>query len=178
MGVATVLVAGGSKHEYPEAQRITPLSARLGLHAAYWEPSLGRRVPYQANRVGLGAILFLGVGFVGGFFGLGGGWAVVPVLNFVMAIPLKVSAASSGVLLALGNAAAVWPYIVAGALIAVFAVPWMIGQVVGGILGAHILTHIRASLVRRLLIGLLVLTGIKLIARGLETLLGLSIPIL
>ena len=178
MGVATVLVAGGSKHEYPESRRITPLSARLGLHADYWEPSLGRRVPYQANRVGLGAILFLGVGFVGGFFGLGGGWAVVPVLNFVMAIPLKVSAASSGVLLALGNAAAVWPYIVAGALIAVFAVPWMIGQVIGGILGAHILTYIRASLVRRMLIGLLVLTGIKLIARGLEALLGLSIPIL
>ena len=102
---------------------------------------------------------------------------MVPVLNLVMTVPLKVSAASSGVLLAIGNAAAIWPYIVTGALIAVFAAPWMIGQVIGGILGAHILAKVKAGFVRNILIGLLILTSIKLIARGVESLTGINIPL-
>jgi uncharacterized membrane protein YfcA len=94
-----------------------------------------------------------------------------------MAVPLKVSAASSGVLLAMGNAAAIWPYITVGALIGVVAAPWMLGQVIGGIIGAHILASIKAGFVRNLLIALLLLTSVKLISRGLEGLLGIDIPI-
>jgi hypothetical protein len=53
----------------------------------------------------------------------------------------------------------------------------MIGQVVGGILGAHILAKIKAGIVRNILIVILLLTSIKLISRGLETLTGINIPI-
>lgn len=176
--IAAMFVAGGSNTEYPATGSLDRFSQKVGLKASYWEQSIGREVRYQANRTLLGWMLFLLVGFTGGFFGLGGGWAVVPVLNLVMSIPLKVSAASSGVLLALGNAAAIWPYILTGALIAVFAAPWMLGQVIGGILGAHILAHVKAGFVRNVLIALLVLTSIKLIARGAETLLAIDIPIL
>jgi hypothetical protein len=141
------------------------------------EESIGERINYHVTKAVPGIILFLLVGFTGGFFGLGGGWAVVPVLNLVMATPLKVSAACSGVLLALGNSCAIWPYIMYGALIPVFVAPWMIGQVVGGILGAHILAKIKAGIVRNILIVILLLTSIKLISRGLETLTGINIPI-
>jgi hypothetical protein len=132
---------------------------------------------YQSTRSLLGWFLFLLVGFTGGFFGLGGGWAVVPVLNLVMTTPLKVSAACSGVLLALGNSCAIWPYITYGALVAVFVAPWMLGQVIGGILGAHILARMRAGIVRKILVVILLLTSVKLLSRGLETLLGVNIPI-
>ena len=175
--IAVMFIMGGSKNEYPEGKKIDALSAKLQLKSSYHEESLGKVVHYHATNAILGGFLFLLVGFTGGFFGLGGGWAVVPVLNLVMAVPLKVSAASSGVLLAMGNAAAIWPYIVKGALIAIIAAPWMIGQVIGGILGAHILAKIKAGFVRNLLIGLLILTSIKLIARGIETLAGIDIPL-
>jgi hypothetical protein len=122
-------------------------------------------------------MLFLLVGFTGGFFGLGGGWAVVPVLNLVMAAPLKVSAACSGVLLALGNASAIWPYIMYGALIPVFVAPWMVGQVIGGLMGAYILARIKVGIVRKILIVILLLTSLKLISRGVETLAGINIPV-
>lgn len=175
--IAVMFIMGGSKTEYPEPKHIDSVSKKMNLQSRYWEESLGKTVNYHATRAIPGAILFLLVGFTGGFFGLGGGWAVVPVLNLVMAVPLKVSAASSGVLLAIGNAAAIWPYIVAGALVAVFAAPWMIGQVIGGILGAHILAKIKAGFVRNILIVLLILTSIKLIARGVEGLFGIDIPL-
>jgi uncharacterized membrane protein YfcA len=53
----------------------------------------------------------------------------------------------------------------------------MIGQVIGGILGAHILAKIKAAFVRNILIVLLILTSIKLIARGVESLFDVEIPL-
>jgi hypothetical protein len=134
-------------------------------------------VDYRATHSILGFLLFALVGFTGGFFGLGGGWAVVPVLNMVMMVPLKVSAACSGVLLAMGNAVAIWPYILYGSLIPLFVVPWMLGQVIGGIMGAHILARIKAGFVRKILILLIIATSIKLVVRGLAGLLGIDIPV-
>ncbi|MGD2126819.1 MAG: sulfite exporter TauE/SafE family protein [Desulfobacteraceae bacterium] len=174
---ALLFVFGGTKIEYPQPKKVDNLSRKLGLGGGYWEESTNRPVFYQSTRAFLGGLLFILVGFSGGFFGLGGGWAVVPVLNFVMATPLKVSAACSGVLLALGNSCAVWPYITYGALIAVFAGPWMVGQVIGGILGAHILARTKVGIVRKILIVILFLTSVKLLSRGLETLFGVNIPI-
>lgn len=176
--IAVLFIMGGSKTEYPEPRKLDKLSQALNIKSSYWEESLNKTVHYQPNKIALGGILFFVVGFTGGFFGLGGGWAVVPVLNLVMSVPLKVSAASSGVLLAIGNAAAIWPYIVKGALIGVIAAPWMIGQVIGGILGAHILAKIKAGFVRNILIVLLILTSIKLLSRGVEGLFGIDIPLL
>ncbi len=126
----------------------------------------------------MGGLLFLGVGFLGGFFGLGGGWALTPVLNVVMATPLKVSAACSGVLLAVSDGAAAWNYVAYGSMIAVFTAPWMLGQVVGGIIGANILVRIRVKIIRYLLIFILGFAALKLIARGIEELTGGSIPII
>ncbi len=175
--IAMMFILGGSKTEYPKPKKIDSFSKKMQLYSAYWEESLGKVVKFHATHGLLGGFLFFAVGFTGGFFGLGGGWAVVPVLNLLMAVPLKVAAASSGVLLAMGNAAAIWPYITKGSLLPLLAVPWMLGQVVGGILGAIILVKIKAGFVRKVLIVILFLTSFKLIARGLEGLFGINIPV-
>ena len=176
--IAILFIFSGKNMEYPAAKPTDHLAMKLKLRHSYWEDSLESKVSYKAVNTKLAMLLFLAVGFTGGFFGLGGGWAVVPVLNLVMSIPLKVSTASSGVLLALGNAAAIWPYINIGALIGVVAAPWMLGQVVGGIIGAHILSSVKASIVRNILITILLASSLKLIGRGIETLTGTNIPFL
>jgi len=176
--VAFLFITGGASYEYPQGKKPDWLSKLLNLKSTYFEESLQKLVEYQISKALLGFTLFLIVGLVAGFFGLGGGWAAVPVLNLVMATPLKIAAASSGVLLAIGNATAIWPYIVYGALIALFAAPWMLGQVVGGILGAYVLVKVRAGFVRYFLIAFLLLSCIKLISRGIEELMGIDIPVL
>jgi len=55
---------------------------------------------------GVGLVVAFGVGLVSGVFGVGGGWALVPVFNLVMGLPLKVAVACSEVAIALGDAAA------------------------------------------------------------------------
>jgi len=63
----------------------------------------------------------VGVGVISGFFGLGAGWAIVPVMNLIMGVPLKVAAACSGILIGMGDCISVWPYLLAGAIIPLFA---------------------------------------------------------
>jgi hypothetical protein len=116
-------------------------------------------------------ILFAGVGLVSGLFGLGAGWAMVPVLNLVMMAPLKVAAASSKVLIGIGDTAAIWPYIMQGTIFPLFAVPCMIGLILGTIIGAKIMLRVRAGFVRYLIIGIMFLSGARLIQQSL-TMLG------
>lgn len=176
--IAYFLLTGGGRTEYPEPEHIDAPSLKLGLNGSYWEASLGKVVDYQLARALPGGLIFILLGFIGGFFGMGGGAFLTGTLNLVMMAPLKVSAACSGVLLSISNAAAIWTYITHGALIATIAAPWMLGQVVGGILGAHLLVRIRASFVRNILIGILIISSVKLIGRGIEGVFGIHIPIL
>jgi len=176
--IAILFIFGGSKAEYPKCKFVDRFTKKIGLDFYYWEESLSKLVHSNPTRALQGSVLFILVGFTGGFFGLGGGWAAVPVLNLVMMVPLKVSAACSGVLLAIGNAAAIWPYIIYGALIPLFVAPWMLGQVIGGIIGAHILAKVKAAFIKNILIAIISLTSIKLIVRGMEGLFGIDIPII
>jgi uncharacterized membrane protein YfcA len=176
--IAYFLFTGGGKTEYPEPERIDPLSIKLGLRGSYWEGSLGKVVEYHLVKALPGALLFILLGFIGGFFGMGGGAFLTATLNLVMMAPVKIAAACSGVLLAISDATAIWTYVTYGALIAILAAPWMLGHVVGGILGAHLLIRIRAGFVRKILIFILVLSSVKLIGRGLGGAFGIHIPIL
>ena len=176
--IAALFVFKSGASDYPALKKSETFSQRLKLRKTYWESSLASYVSYRATNVKLSIFLFLLVGFTGGFFGLGGGWAAVPLLNLVMSIPIKVATGTSGVLLALGNAAAIWPYINVGALIGIIAAPWMLGQVVGGLIGASLLTSMKASVVRALLIMILFGSSLKLVARGIESLTGIEVPVL
>ena len=176
MLIASVFILKSGASDYPALNKSDKLSKQLKLRKTYWEETISSFVKYRANNTKLSISLFLLIGFTGGFYGLGGGWAVVPVLNLVMNIPLKVATGTSGVLLALGNAAAIWPYINVGALIGIIAAPWMLGQVIGGIIGASLLASLKASWVRLLLIVILLSSSVKLIVRGFESLFNMNIP--
>jgi len=61
-------------------------------------------VRYGVGRMACGLAAVFGVGLVSSVFGVGGGWALVPVFNLVMGVPLKVACSEASV--ALGDAAA------------------------------------------------------------------------
>jgi uncharacterized membrane protein YfcA len=69
-----------------------------------WE-SLGSVVRCGAGWTAWGLAATFGVGLVSGVFEVGGGWALVPVFNLVMGLPLKAAVACSEVAIALGDVA-------------------------------------------------------------------------
>jgi len=91
-------------------------------------------------------------------------------MNLIMGVPLKVAAACSGILIGMGDCISVWPYLLAGAIIPLFAALWLVGQVLGGIIGAQILIRVRAGSIRLILIGILLFSSFGLVTKGLTTL--------
>ena len=175
LGVIVLLLAvyflwGGVKREWPEVKQVDRFSQWLGMTQPYYEPSLGKVVHYEVTRAAFGLLTMCGVGLISGFFGLGGGWAIVPTMNLIMEVPLKVAAACSGVLIGMGSCMSVWPYILFGAMIPLFAAPWLVGQVMGGIIGAHVLIRVRATSIRYILIGIMAFSSFGLITKGLASL--------
>jgi len=168
--IVTYFIFGGRKIEWPDISRSDKITELLKLRQPFYEPSLNRIVDYALHRSGLTFLGILFVGLVSGFFGMGAGWAIVPAQNLIMGVPLKVAAANSGVLLGMGDCIAVWPYILTGAVIPLFAAPWLVGQVIGGLAGALLLIRIKAGFVRFLLIGFMSFSAWGLVTRGLSNL--------
>ncbi|MFC2008334.1 sulfite exporter TauE/SafE family protein [Chloroflexota bacterium] len=160
----------GSNMEWPEVKRVDRFTRWLNITQPYYEPSIDKVIDYQITRAWGGLMAMFLIGLISGFFGLGGGWAVVPALNLIMGVPLKVAAACSGVLLGVGSCSGIWPYLLNGFIIPLFVAPWLVGQVLGGLLGAHILIRIKARFVRLILIGIMFFTSFALVTKGLKTL--------
>ncbi len=164
--IGLIILLAGSRVEYPEVKEVDSLSQKLALGMGYWEESLGKVVKYDVTKAPVGLLLFCAVGLISGMFGLGAGWAMVPVFNLVMMAPLKVAAACSKVLIGIGDTAAVWPYIMGGGIFPLFAVPSMIGLIVGTLIGAKIMVRVKAGFVRYIIIAVMFLAGVKLLQSG------------
>lgn len=168
IGIGLLFVFAGKRAEYPEVKEVDGFSERLGLAMGYWEDSLGKVVDYKVKRAHIGGLLFCGVGLVSGLFGLGAGWAMVPVFNLVMLAPLKVAATCSKVMIGIGDTGAIWPYIMGGGILPLFAVPCMIGLIVGTLIGAKIMLIVKAGFIRYLVIIIMFGAGIRLIMKAIE----------
>jgi uncharacterized membrane protein YfcA len=102
-----------------------------------------------------------------GMFGLGAGWANVPALNLLMGAPLRVAAGSSSFILSLVDSSAAWVYLNNGAVLPAIAVPSALGMMLGAKIGARLLTVLKAGLVRKLVIVMLLFAGGRALAVGL-----------
>jgi len=161
------LMASAKKSEFPDVPKQDRLSAALAIHGVFHDVARGEDVRWRVRRTPLGLVLFTGIGVLAGMFGLGAGWANVPVLNLVMGAPLKVSAGTSSFILSLVDSSAAWVYLNQGAVLAIIAVPSVAGMMLGARIGARLLTVLKASVVRRLVLALLLVAGLRALLKGL-----------
>jgi uncharacterized membrane protein YfcA len=143
------------------------LGALLRLEGEFRDPAAGVTIDWRTHQTLLGLAAFGAIGFVGGIFGLGAGFANVPALNLLMAAPLKVAVGSSGLLISVINSSAAWVYIHRGALLPLVVVPAILGVMLGSRLGAKLLGTMPAPVVRRLVIVVMLLAGLRALSRGL-----------
>lgn len=163
--VAIMLIA--KKSEYPEVKQADALSTALKINGIYHEPSTGQDVNWKVHRTPQGLALFIIIGVMAGMFGLGAGWANVPVLNLLMGAPLKVSVATSKFLLSITDTSAAWIYVNNGAVLPMMVVPSIIGIMLGSIVGVRILAKAKPTAIRYMVIGLLLFAGSRALLKGL-----------
>ncbi len=142
------------------------LTEILKLHGNYIEQTDGSKVDWQVHNTGVGFVAFIAVGFLAGLFGLGAGWANVPVLNLIMGAPLKVAVATSSFSLSITDTTAAWIYLNKGAVLPIVVIPSMIGIMLGAKIGAKILPFVKPALIRRMVIGVLLLAGVRSIMKA------------
>lgn len=142
------------------------LGRALGIEGRYFDREAGREVTWRPRAMGPGLALFSGVGVMAGMFGLGAGWANVPVLNLVMGVPLRFAVATSFFLLAITNSTAALVYFNRGALLPLITIPSILGIMLGARLGGWLLVRSPTRVIRRMVIGVLLVAGIRALLRG------------
>lgn len=162
-----LLMATAKKSEFPEVAQPDKLSSAMHMYGVFHDASQKKNINWQVHRTPLGLMLFVGIGFLAGLFGMGAGWANVPVLNLLMGAPLKVSAGTSSFILTLVDSSAAWIYLNKGAVLAIIAVPSVIGMMLGAFIGARLLHVLKASVVRKMVITLLLFAGARALLKGL-----------
>ena len=170
LGITILAIAAliwrAKRSEYPEVATPDRLAAALQLNGVFHDPMGSRDVHWQTHRTPAGLALFAGIGLLAGMFGLGAGWANVPVLNLVLGAPLKVSVATSGVVLSVVDTSAAWIYLHSGAVLPLIAVPSIVGVMLGAKIGAQLLRVAPAAEVRKLVIAMLLIAGLRALLKG------------
>ncbi|MBN1674245.1 MAG: sulfite exporter TauE/SafE family protein [Kiritimatiellae bacterium] len=167
LGILVIMLKAG-RTDFPKVDRPDPLGRLLGLAGVYHEESLGTDIPWQVHRTPLGLALFVVIGMLAGMFGMGAGWANVPALNLLLGVPLKVSVASSQFLLSITDTAAAWIYINKGAVFPALVVPCIAGVMIGSKIGARILRKTKPPLIRKVVLSVLFLAGLRALLKGLN----------
>lgn len=162
----TVLMVSAKKSEFPHVPQPDSWSAALGIHGIFHDGISGKDISWQVHRTPAGLVLFLVIGFLGGLFGVGAGWANVPGLNLLMGVPLKVAAGTSSMILSMASSSATWYYLDNGAILPIIAVPSVIGMMIGARIGAHLLTILKASVIRNMVIAILLFAGARTLLKG------------
>jgi uncharacterized membrane protein YfcA len=162
-----IIMATAKKSDFPNVPKPDALSQSLHIMGIYREESLGKDVEWNIHRTLPGLLLFIIIGVMAGMFGLGAGWANVPVLNLLMGAPLKISVATSKFLLSITDTSAAWIYLNAGAVLPMIVIPSVIGIMLGSIVGVKILARTKPKAIKWMVIGLLLFAGLRALLKGL-----------
>lgn len=166
VGIALLLLFSKNT-EKPVVAKQDAIGLALGLGGVYWDDGSRESIEWKTHRTLLGLFMFILIGLLAGMFGLGAGWANVPVLNLLMGVPLKVSVATSKFLLSITDTSAAWIYMNRGCVIPLIGVPSIVGLMLGSLIGVKILAVAKPKMIRYIVIFVLFFAGLKAIDKGL-----------
>lgn len=170
-GVVLVISAVGMlRNRSDDHTRPVPasrLADRLRLHTAYYDAARGETIPYRVTRVPIGAAMMYVAGGVSGLLGLGGGAFKVPAMDLAMRLPIKVSTATSNLMIGVTAAASAAIYFGRGDINPFIAAPVAAGVLAGATAGSRLLPRLRNSVVRGLFVVALLYVSIEMLRQGL-----------
>lgn len=125
------------------------------------------RVRNQAHLVLAG----LGIGFLTGFLGVGGGFVVVPVLVVLLGFAMPVAVGTSLLVIALNSAVALAARAADGTFVWSVIIPFTLAAIAGSLAGTRLSDRVPANDLTRAFAGLLLVVAVYV---GVQALLGLT----
>lgn len=128
--------------------------------------SSGRLFEYEVRSLGLVLLSSFAGGLITGLFGLGGGITDTSTM-ILLGVPPHIAAASSEFAMAVTNGAGVVMHGFLGNILVEYALPLMVGTVVGAQIGASLAKYANARIIRGLLSVIAFIAGLRLILQAL-----------
>lgn len=153
--------------EFPNNVKPDPLATKLNLHDSYYDKSLRQTVDYQVANVPAGFGVMYGAGIASGLLGIGSGAFKVMALDVFMKMPLKVSSATSNLMMGVTAAASATVYLFQGDIQPAIAAPVAIGVLVGATLGTRIMQRLKSKVIRIIFIPVILYVAFQMILEGL-----------
>ncbi len=143
-------------------------SRRLNLRGEYYDQALGRRVSYQATCALPALATMYGAGIASGLLGIGSGVFKVLAMDGLMRLPMKVSTATSNFMIGVTAAASAGVYFARGDVNPLLAGPVALGVLLGARVGAHLMTRLRNTFLRKAFIPILLYIAVEMLLRGIR----------
>jgi uncharacterized membrane protein YfcA len=122
--------------------------------------------PYVVRNLPLGALGATGAGVVSALVGVGGGIIKVPLMHLGMGVPLRVSTATSNLMIGITAAAGAVIYLLRGEIDPYVAGPTAIGVFLGASLGSRVAHRIDLRILRWLFVAVLLYTAVQMLLRA------------
>jgi uncharacterized membrane protein YfcA len=142
------------------------LSRFLRLSSTYHDEALGLQVDYPVHRPILGLGLMYLAGTVSGLLGIGSGALKVPAMDLGMGLPMKVSSATSNLMIGVTAAASAGLYFARGQIDPFIAAPVALGVLGGALAGSRLLARIHSDRLRRVFVVVLLIISLQMIVKG------------
>lgn len=143
------------------------LADRLKLHSRYYDMGTERWVEYRVTGTKPGLAISACAGVVSGLLGIGGGIFVVPGMNAIMNVPLRVASATSNFMIGVTATAGALVYLLFGHLAVGLAAPVAVGALAGSLIGARLHQTAPPATLKGLFVVILGLAAAVMLLRGL-----------
>jgi uncharacterized membrane protein YfcA len=143
-----------------------PWADALKLHNHYFDYHDQREVDYRVTRTPLGLALMYVAGLVSGLLGIGSGSLKVPALDLAMRLPIKVSTATSNLMMGVTAAASAGVYFARGNINPFVTAPVAVGVLVGAVIGSKLLSRLNAALIRWTFVVVLLVVSAQMLKKG------------
>ncbi len=153
--------------ELPTGVEMGRLANFLNLGSSYYDAALDREVEYNVRGARYGLPLMFIAGAVSGLLGIGSGVLKVPAMDIAMKLPMKVSTATSNLMIGVTAAASAGVYFIRGDVNPFIAAPVAMGVLIGATVGTRLMRHLRGTQIRKVFIIVLVAVALQMFVKGL-----------
>ena len=139
---------------------------QLRLEQVFHDPAGNEDVFYIPQHTYAGAAASSVAGVISGMLGIGGGAVKVPIMNALMRVPVKASAATSVLMVGITVSASAFIYYLHDLIDLSVAIPAMLGVLAGSQAGARLSRRLKSVTLVRVLVAILIYLALNLLLQA------------